>query len=222
VLASAGLIYGSVLAFRSADLRGVVAYSSMAQMGLITMGIFAFDDLGASGAVLQSVAHGLISAGMFLLVGMVERRCGTGELDALGGMARGRPALATIVLIAGMIALAVPGSATFAGEFLIMAGVYAQGWGYSVVVALGVVLAAMYTLRVISAILHVKPGRAVREEALDLRVGELALVVPMILLLLGLSVWPALVSESSFSGETTPLTAGRPGWTGYAPVEGNG
>ena len=86
-----------------------------------------------------------------------------------------------------MIALAVPGSATFAGEFLIMAGVYDQGWGYSVVVALGVVLAAMYTLRLISAILHVKPGRAVREEALDLRAGELGLVIPLLLVVLSAS-----------------------------------
>src|SRR4029079_19763957 len=109
-LASAGLVYGSFLAFRSPDLRGVVAYSSMAQMGLITLGIFSFDSLGVDGAVLQSGAHGLISANMFLLVGMVERRCGTGELSELGGMARGRPTLATIVLVAGMIALAVPGS----------------------------------------------------------------------------------------------------------------
>jgi NADH-quinone oxidoreductase subunit M len=202
VLASAGLVYGSLLAFRAPDLRGVIAYSSMAQMGLITIGVFAFDDLGLDGAVLQSVAHGLVSASMFLLVGMVERRCGTSDVDALGGMAGGRPSLATVVLIAGMIALAVPGSATFAGEFLIMAGAYDQGWGYSVVVALGIVLAAMYTLRVISAILHVKPGRAVRDEALDLRPGELALVLPLLLLLLGLSVWPALVSESAFAAST--------------------
>ncbi|HEU0247111.1 MAG TPA: NADH-quinone oxidoreductase subunit M [Gaiellaceae bacterium] len=200
VLAGAGLVYGSLLAFRAPDLRGVVAYSSMAQMGLITLGVFAFDDLGLDGAVLQSVAHGLISASMFLLVGMVEHRCGTGELASLGGMARGRPALATVVLVAGMIALAVPGSATFAGEFLIMAGVYDQGWGYSVVVALGVVLAAMYTLRVISAILHVKPGSAVRDGALDLRPAELALLLPMILALLVLSAWPALISQSSFPG----------------------
>ena len=101
---------------------------------------------------------------------------------------------------AAAIALAVPGSATFAGEFLIMAGVYGQGWGYSVVVALGVVLAAMYVLRVISAILHVKPGSAVREEALDLRPSELGLVLPMILALLVLSAWPALISQSSFPG----------------------
>ena len=202
VLACAGLVYGSLLAFRAPDLRGVIAYSSMAQMGLITIGVFAFDDLGLDGAVLQSVAHGLVSASMFLLVGMVERRCGTSDVDALGGMARGRPSLATVVLIAGMIALAVPGSATFAGEFLIMAGSYQQGWGYSVVVALGIVLAAMYTLRVISAILHVKPGSAVRDEALDLRPGELALVLPLLLILLGLSVWPALVSESAFAATT--------------------
>jgi len=198
VLAGTGLIYGSLLAFRAPDLRGVIAYSSLAQMGLITLGIFAFDDLGLDGAVLLSVAHALISASMFLLVGMVERRCGTGELTALGGMARGRPVLATMVIVAGVIALAVPGSATFAGEFLIMAGVYAQGWGYSVVVALGIVLAAMYTLRVVSAILHVKPGSAVRDEALDLRPGELALVLPMLLVLLVLSAWPALVSQNSF------------------------
>ncbi|MEP7223962.1 MAG: NADH-quinone oxidoreductase subunit M [Actinomycetota bacterium] len=200
VLAGAGLVYGSLLAFRAPDLRGVIAYSSMAQMGLITLGVFAFDDLGLDGVVLLSVAHALISASMFLLLGMVERRCGTSELAALGGMARGRPVLATVVIVAGMIALAVPGSATFAGEFLIMAGVYAQGWGYSAIVALGVVLAAMYTLRVVSAILHVKPGSAVRDEALDLRPGELALVLPMLLILLVLSAWPALVSQSSFPG----------------------
>jgi NADH-quinone oxidoreductase subunit M len=170
-------------------------------MGLVVIGIFAFNDLGLDGAVLQSVNHALISASMFLLVGMVERRCGTGDIGALGGMARGRPVLATVLLVAGMIALAVPGSATFAGEFLIMAGVYGQGWGYAVIVALGVVLAAMYVLRLISAVLHVRPGSAVRDEARDLRPTELALVLPLVACLLVLSFWPALVSESSFAGD---------------------
>ena len=201
LLAAAGLVYGSVLAFRAPDVRGIVAYSSLAQMGLITLGVFALNDVGLDGAVLQSVCHALVSATMFLLVGMVERRCGTGELAALGGMARGRPALATLVLVAGMIALAVPGSATFAGEFLIMTGSYEEGWGYAAIVALGIVLAAMYTLRLISAILHVRPGPAVREEALDLRPAELALVLPLVGCLLVLSAWPALVSQSSFPGD---------------------
>jgi NADH:ubiquinone oxidoreductase subunit 5 (subunit L)/multisubunit Na+/H+ antiporter MnhA subunit len=143
---------------------------------------------------------------MFLLVGMVERRCGTGELDALGGMARGRPVLATVLITAGVIALAVPGSATFAGEFLIMAGVYGEGWGYAAVVALGIVLAAMYTLRLISAVLHVRPGSAVRDEALDLRPGELALVLPLVACLLVLSAWPALVSQSSFPSNRAEIS----------------
>jgi NADH-quinone oxidoreductase subunit M len=201
VLAGAGLVYGSVLAFRAPDLRGIVAYSSLAQMGLIVVGIFAFNDLGLDGAVLQSVNHALISASMFLLVGMVERRTGTGELSALGGMARGRPVLATVLLVAGMIALAVPGSTTFAAEFLIMAGAYGQGWGYAAIVALGVVLAAMYVLRLISAVLHVDPSSAVRDEARDLRPTELTLVLPLVACLLVLSFWPALISESSFRGD---------------------
>ncbi len=195
VLAAAGIVYGSVLAFRAPDLRGIVAYSSLAQMGLITVGLFSATGGGIAGSILQSVNHALISGALFLLVGMVERRCGTDDLGALGGMARGRPILATVVLTAGMIALAVPGSTTFAGEFLIMTGVYAQGWGYTAVVALGIVLAAMYTLRLISAILHDRQGSAVRDEALDLRPGELGLVLPLVLTLLALSAWPAAISD---------------------------
>src|SRR6185436_19743416 len=116
-LAAIGLIYGSLLAFRAPDIRGVIAYSSLAQMGLITMGLFAVNDLGFDGAVLQMVNHGLVSAALFLLAGMVERRTLTGELTRLGGMARGRPALATVLITTGVIALAVPLSSAFAGEF---------------------------------------------------------------------------------------------------------
>ena len=92
VLAAVGLVYGSLLAFRAPDVRGVIAYSSLAQMGLITLGLFAFNDLGYDGAVLHMVSHGLISATLFLLAGSVERRCATGEFARLGGMAKGRPA----------------------------------------------------------------------------------------------------------------------------------
>ena len=173
VLASIGLVYGSLLAFRAPDIRGVIAYSSLAQMGLITLGIFANNDLGFDGSVLQMVNHGLISASLFLLAGMVERRTATGELSLLGGMARGRPALATVLMTTGVIALAVPLSTAFAGEFLILAGVFQQGWGWAVVGAISIVLAAMYVLRLISAVLHQKVGPAVSEAALDLRPGEL-------------------------------------------------
>ncbi len=123
-LAAMALVYGSLLAFRAPDFRGVVAYSSLAQSGLIAIGLFAGTDLGYDGAVLQMVAHGLVSVSLFLIAGVVERRTTTGAFKLLGGMARGRPMLATLLMTVGVISLAVPGSANFAGEFLILAGVF--------------------------------------------------------------------------------------------------
>ena len=200
-LAAIGLIYGSLLAFRAPDLRGVIAYSSLAQMGLITMGVFAVNDLGLDGSVLQMVNHGLLSATLFLLAGMVERRTLTGELGRLGGMARGRPALATVLMTTGVIALAVPLSSAFAGEFLILAGVFQRGWGWAAAGAVAIVLAAMYVLRLISAVLHREVGPAVSDAALDLRPAELGVTVPLVACLLALSVWPAAISQHSFRGD---------------------
>jgi NADH-quinone oxidoreductase subunit M len=194
-LAAAGLVYGSLVAFRAPDVRGVIAYSSLAQMSLITIGLFALNDLGSEGAVLQMVNHGLISAALFLIAGVVERRAATGDFDRLGGMARGRPALATVLMTTGVVALAVPGSAAFAGEFLILAGVFDEGWGWAVVGAVAIVLAAMYMLRLISAVLHGQIGSSVPDEALDLRPAELAVIVPLVGCLLALSVWPAAITD---------------------------
>jgi NADH-quinone oxidoreductase subunit M len=201
-LAAAALLYGSVLAFRAPDFRGVVAYSSMAQSGLIALGLFSGTTLGLNGAVLQMVAHGLISCSLFLIAGTVERRTTTGQFTLLGGMAKGRPALATLLMATGIISLAVPGSASFAGEFLILAGSYQRAWWWAALGAGGIVLAAMYMLRVISAVLHEARGSVVYDEALDLRTGELALIVPLVAVLLVLSAWPAGIS--SHTGLTRP------------------
>jgi NADH-quinone oxidoreductase subunit M len=198
VLAAATLVYGSLLAFRQPDIRGVVAYSSMAQMGLIMLGIFSVNDLGLDGAILHSVNHGLVSAGFFLLAGMLETRAGSGEFARLGGLAKGRPALATVVLILGMFTLAVPGSTNFAGEFAILSGVFQRGWGYAAVGAAAIVLAAMYALRLISAILHDRRATGSDDASTDLVGGELALVLPLVAILAALSAWPALVTERSF------------------------
>ena len=209
-LATAGLVYGSLLAFRAPDVRGVIAYSSLAQMGLITMGLFAANELAFDGAVLHVVNHGLISAALFLLAGAIERRATTGDFALLGGMARGRPALATMLMTTGVIALAVPGSSAFAGEFLILAGIFREGWLWAVLGAAAIVLAAMYMLRLISAVLHREPGSAVSEAALDLRPAELGVLVPLVACLLVLSAWPGAITEHSFAtGEMADLLAGR-------------
>jgi NADH-quinone oxidoreductase subunit M len=208
ILGSISLVYGSLLAFRAPDFRGVVMYSSLAQAGLIVLGLFANNSLGFDGAVLQIVNHGLISTSLFLLAGMIERRTGTrGEFALLGGMARGRPALATVVMAVGIISLAVPLSTSFAGEFLILAGVFQQGWIWAVFGAVAIVLAAMYMLRAISGVLHQNVGAAVDDRARDLRLGELAIVVPLVLCLVGLSAWPNLVSGRSHANTPTELVA---------------
>jgi NADH-quinone oxidoreductase subunit M len=226
VLAAAGLVYGSLVAFRAPDVRGVVAYSSLAQMGLITIGLFAFNDFGFDGAVLQMVNHGLISATLFLLAGGIERRAGTGDFARLGGIARGRPALATLLMTTGIIALAVPGSSAFAGEFLILAGIYREGWVWAVIGAGAIVLAAMYVLRMISAVLHEREGSSVTEEALDLRPAELGVLAPLVACLLALSAWPAGITDRSFPEEGAARAvemelgsaASSRGWTNYAPL----
>ena len=197
-LAAIGLVYGSLLAFRAPDIRGVVAYSSLAQLGLILLGVFATNIAAWNGALLQMVNHGLVSLTLFLLAGLVETRTGTGRFDRLGGMARGRPALATVLMVTGVIALAVPGSTAFAGEFLILTGVFDTGWGWAVVGAVAIVLAAMYMLRLISGVLHEREGTAVAKEARDLRLVELAVLVPLVACLLALSAWPAAVTDHSF------------------------
>jgi NADH-quinone oxidoreductase subunit M len=213
-LAATGLVYASLLAFRAPDVRGVIAYSSLAQMCLIFLGLFAVNDSGLNGALLQSVVHGLVSASLFLLAGTVERRTGTGELGRLGGMARGRPVLATFFITVGVIALAVPFSAAFAGEFLILNGVFVHGWGWAVAGAAAIVLAAMYVLRLISAVLHQEPGPSVNAHALDLRPAEIGIVGALLAVLLVLSFWPAGITDRAFGGEpagkvTTLVEDGR-------------
>jgi NADH-quinone oxidoreductase subunit M len=198
VLASIGLVYGSLLAFRAPDVRGVVAYSSFAQMNLIVIGLFAVNESGQTGALLQMVNHALISAALFLLAGAIERRTATGQLGLLGGMARGRPILATVLVTTGVIALAVPGSSAFAAEFLILNGIFTRGWGWAVVGAVAIVLAAMYILRLISAVLHEDIGTAVPAAALDLRPAEVGIVLPLVVVLLVLSFWPAAITDHSF------------------------
>jgi len=150
------------------------------------------------------VNHGLISATLFLLGGGIERRATTGELARLGGMARGRPALATVLMTTGIIALAVPLASNFAGEFLILAGVLQQGWAWAAIGAVAIVLAAMYMLRLISAVLHREIGPSVTDAALDLRPAELGILVPLVACLLALSAWPAAISGNVLGSSTSP------------------
>jgi NADH-quinone oxidoreductase subunit M len=200
-LALAGLFYASLIAFRQPDARGVVAYSSVGQMNLIVIGIFAlgaggvFSDNGYTGAVFQMVNHGIVSLAAFLLIGLVELRCGTDVFRLLGGLANHRPALSTILLIAALFALAVPGSSVFVSEIYILIGAFQFEAWVGAVASFTIVLAAMYMLRWYSALAHEEDGERVSEATPDLRPAELAVAVPLVLILLIMSAWPFGVME---------------------------
>ena len=191
-----GFLYGAFLAFRQPDGRGVVAYSSIAQMSFIVMGVFLLSQRGSTGATFQMVNHALVSAVLFLLAGWLETQAGSGDFRRLGGLARSRPVLATTALIVGMAALAVPGSSVFGSELLILLGAYEYRWWVGVVAAVGIVLAAMYMLRWVSAVLHEREGAEVGLlNPPDLRRGALLCMLPLVLALIGLSVAPAQFTE---------------------------
>lgn len=202
-----GLLWGSLLAFRQPDSRGVIAYSSIAQMGIVILGIFLLNEQGTTGAAFQMVNHAIISAALFLLAGWAETRAGSGLFSHLGGLARGRPVLATIVLVVGMVALAVPGSTLFASEFLILLGAFEQHWWLGAIASLAIILAAMYMLRWISAVLHGAEGDLVgQNRPPDLRSGALLAILPLALVLIALSIAPNLVT-SRVGESATALTA---------------
>ena len=189
--ATVGLLYGSLLAFRQPDARGIVAYSSLAQMGLVILGIFLFSARGSTGATFQMVNHALLSAALFLVAGWVAHQTGSGVLSRLGGLARGRPVLSSLVLLIGMGSLAVPGSNTFASEFLILLGAFETRWWLGAITSFAIVLAAMYMLRWISAVLHER-AREASETAPpgDIASGGLWAVVPLVLASVVLSIYP--------------------------------
>jgi NADH-quinone oxidoreductase subunit M len=194
-LGLAGLVYGSLVAFRQPDARGVVAYSSLGQMNLIVIGIFAFDADGRTGAIFQMVNHGVVSLAAFLLIGLVELRVGTDAFRFLGGLANRRPIASTVLLIAALWALAVPGSSVFVSELYILIGAYRQAALLGAAAAVGIVLAAMYMLRWYSALAHEDDGERVPADTPDLLPGELAIAVPLVLILLALSAYPFGVME---------------------------
>jgi len=200
-LGLAGLLYASLVAFRQPDARGVVAYSSVGQMNLIVIGIFAlgaggaFSSNGLSGAEFQMVNHGIVSVAAFLLIGIVELRTGTDALQSLGGLANRRPVLSTVFLIAALFALAVPGSSVFVSEIYILIGAFGESALLGSAAAIAIVLAAMYMLRWYSALAHGDDGPSVPAGMPDLGLRELVVAVPLVLILLVMSAWPFGVME---------------------------
>lgn len=189
VIAVASILYGSVMAFSAQNVRLVVAYSSVAQMGFITLGIFALNEDGAQGALLQMVNHGLVTVPLFFIVGLLAARAGgSEEMKDMGGIAFRAPVLATLFLIVALATLAMPGSANFAGEFLILLGVFKAKIVFAFVASIGVALAAVYMLRAFIRAMHNRVNPSVDSTEVTFR--DLVVLVPSVIVILALALYP--------------------------------
>jgi NADH-quinone oxidoreductase subunit M len=191
LIAVASILYGSAMAFSTTNARLVIGFSSVAQMGFITLGIFALNEDGVQGALLQMVNHGLVTLPLFFIVGLLAARAGGSEdLRDMGGIAFRAPVLASLFLIVGLATLAMPGSANFVGEFLILLGVFRAKVVFAFVAAVGVAMASVYVLRAFIRAMHNRVGPGVDPDAREVGFGDLAVLAPMVLVILALSLYP--------------------------------
>ncbi len=196
LIALASILYGSVMAFTTTNVRLILGYSSVAQLGFITLGIFSLDPRGAQGALLQMVNHGVVTVALFLIVAVVAARAGgSPRLQDMGGIAFRAPLLATIFLIAALANLAMPGSSNFVGEFYILLGTFQAKTAIAIVAFLGVAAASVYTLRAFIRAMHNRVGPRVRSRELSLADG--LAIVPAIVVILALAIYPQLPLKDS-------------------------
>jgi NADH-quinone oxidoreductase subunit M len=208
LLALASVLYGSAMAFTQTNARLIAGYSSVAQLGFITLGIFAFAPEGAQGAVLQMVNHGIVVAPLFLIIGLLAARAGgSDDIRNMGGIATRAPILATFFLIITFATLAMPGSGNFIGEFLILLGLFKTKMVFSIIAFAGVVMASVYALRVFIRAMHNRVGPQVVSRELRFRDG---LVLVPFLLAIGLfAVYPQLQLGRSERSVTSSIARER-------------
>jgi NADH-quinone oxidoreductase subunit M len=191
ILAICSILYGSILAFTQTNLRLILGFSSVAQLGFIVLGIFALDPSarGAQGALLQAVNHGLVVAPLFFIIVLLAARAGGSEdIRDMGGIAFRAPVLAALFMIVTLATLAMPGSANFVGEFLILIGVFNSKLALALIASIGVVLASVYALRMYIRSMHNRVGPAVTSFEMSLR--DAVVIVPLVLAIVAFALFP--------------------------------
>jgi NADH-quinone oxidoreductase subunit M len=188
-LAVIGILYGSFVACATPDLKRLVAYSSLAQMGFITLGVMSGSVIGATGAVLLMFNHGVITVGFFLLIGFLEKRRGSYQIKDLTGLQGPAPVLAALFTVVMMASIGLPGLSGFVSEFLILVGTFATHAWWGAVAATGVIAAAAYLLWAYQRVFH---GEATGANASipDATLSERWVLVPVVVLLVALGVFP--------------------------------
>ncbi len=206
LIALVSILWGTALAFTTTDARLVVAYSSVAQLSFITLGIFSLRSQGTQGALLQMVNHALVTAPLFFIVAALAARAGGSEsLRDMGGIAFRAPVLASLFLIVALATLAMPGSSNFVGEFLILLGVFKAKTAIAVIAFLGVVGAAVYALRVFIGAMHNRVNPKVTSR--EIGRADYLTIVPLVAVILVLAFYPQFALKRSQSTVNNSVAA---------------
>ena len=201
LFATIGIIYGAAVSYAQADVKKLVAYSSVSHLGFVMLGLFAMNKEGIAGAILQMINHGLSTGALFLLVGMIYEQTHTREIKVYGGLWKITPIFGSIMLIVSLSSMGLPGLNGFVGEFTILLGAFGSlaignPW-YAAISALGVIMAAVYILYMFQKMFLGPQGSIVDEvkkhgHALrDLNARELITIIPLLIFIFWIGLYPA-------------------------------
>lgn len=193
-----GLIYGGLSAYVQRDIVLVIAYSSIAHLGFVILGIFSLNHQSIQGAVVQMVNHGITSAALFVIAATIYARTGTTEFAKLGGVAAKWPVLATVFLVTVLSSAGTPGLNGFVGEFLVVYGAWVTNSPTSIIAGLGIILAAVYLITMYRRSMHGTPGSVLTGP--DLSGREVVALIPLIALIVAIGVYPAPLLNSLEAG----------------------
>jgi len=195
VLAVIGIIYGALVAMVQKDMKRLVAYSSVAHLGFVVLGIFAMNQESLQGAIIQMVNHGLSTGALFLLVGIIYERTHTREISEYGGLAKVVPFYAFALMFASLSSIGLPGLNGFVGEFLILLGSFQSSvlnsWVYTVFAASGVIFAAIYLLWMYQRVVFGKVTNPKMENLNDINKREMFVLLPVFILIIWIGIYPS-------------------------------
>ena len=194
-LSAIAIVYTSLVALAQEDMKKLIAYSSVAHMGYVTMGIFAANQQGIDGAIFQMLSHGFISGALFLCVGVIYDRMHTREIDAYGGLVQRMPAYALIFMFFTMANVGLPGTSGFIGEFLTLLGIFQANTWVALVATSGVIFSAAYALWLYRRVMLGELIKESLKSITDMSGRERAIMAPLVAMTLLLGVYPSLVTD---------------------------
>jgi NADH-quinone oxidoreductase subunit M len=196
-LSVVAIIYTSLVALMQEDMKKLIAYSSVAHMGFVTMGIFAMNQEGIQGSIFQMLSHGLVSGALFLCVGVIYDRMHTREIAAYGGLVNNMPKYAAVFMIFTMANVGLPGTSGFVGEFLTLLGVFRVNTWVALFAATGVILSAAYALWLYRKVIFGALSKESLKGLLDLSTREKVVIYPLVVLVIFFGVYPAPIFDAT-------------------------